>query len=82
MKKFYINYKGPIAAILFFILLGGIFSLQNIQTGLFPDITFPKIKIIADNGQQPVNKMMLTVTMPLENAIKKVQDLKLCQKCL
>ena len=77
MKKFYINYKGPIAAILFFILLGGIFSLQNIQTGLFPDITFPKIKIIADNGQQPVNKMMLTVTMPLENAIKKVQDLKL-----
>ncbi len=77
MKNFYIEYKGPIAAILFFILLGGAFSLQNIQTGLFPDITFPKIKIIAENGQQPVNKMMLTVTVPMENAIKKVQDLRL-----
>ena len=77
MKKFYIDYKGPIGAILFFILLGGVFSLQTIQTGLFPDITFPKIKIIAENGQQPVNKMMLTVTMPLENTIKKVENLKL-----
>ena len=46
------------------------------QTSLFPEITFPKIKIIADAGQQPIDKMMITVTKPLENAIKKVQDLK------
>jgi len=46
------------------------------QTSLFPEITFPKIKIIADAGQQPVDKMMITVTKPLENAIKKVPDLK------
>jgi CzcA family heavy metal efflux pump len=77
MKKFFIEYKGQIAIVLFFILLGGIFSLQNMQTGLFPDITFPKIKIIAENGQQPVDKMMVTVTIPLENAIKKVQNLQL-----
>ncbi|MDR3610926.1 MAG: efflux RND transporter permease subunit [Ignavibacteriaceae bacterium] len=77
MKKFYTEFKGPIAAILIFILLGGIYSLTNIQTGLFPDITFPKIKIIAEDGQQPVNKMMVTVTIPMENAIKKVQNLHL-----
>ncbi|MDR3666938.1 MAG: efflux RND transporter permease subunit, partial [Ignavibacteriaceae bacterium] len=75
MKKFYTDFKGPVAAILFFIIVGGFYSLTNIQTGLFPDITFPKIKIIAENGQQPVNKMMVTVTVPLENAIKKVQNL-------
>jgi CzcA family heavy metal efflux pump len=77
MKNFYSQFKGPIAAILIFILLGGLYSLLHLQTSLFPDITFPKIKIIAENGQQPVNKMMVTVTTPLENAIKKVQDLKL-----
>ena len=77
MKKFYTEYKSPIAALLFFILLGGAYSLTNIQTGLFPDITFPKIKIIAEDGQQPANKMMVTVTVPLENAIKKVQNLHL-----
>ena len=77
MKNFYSQFKGPIAALLIFILFGGIYSLLHLQTSLFPDITFPKIKIIAENGQQPVDKMTITVTTPLENAIKKVQDLKL-----
>src|SRR5439155_27228553 len=35
------------------------------------------IKIIADAGLQPVNKMMITVTKPLENAVKKVPYLKM-----
>jgi CzcA family heavy metal efflux pump len=47
------------------------------QVSLFPEITFPKIKIIADAGQMPVDKMMLTVTRPIELAIKKVPELKL-----
>lgn len=77
MNNFYVKYKVPIAVILVIVLLGGIYSLFSIQTGLFPNITFPKIKIIADNGEQPIDKMMITVTTPLENAIKKVPDLNL-----
>jgi len=77
MKNLYVKFKSPIAAILVFIFLGGIYSLLNLKTGLFPDITFPKIKIIADNGEQPVDKMMATVTIPMENAIKRVEDLKI-----
>ncbi len=77
MQNFYLKYKSPIAAILFFILAGGIFSLLQIKKGLFPDVTFPKIKVIAENGQQPIDKMLVEVTVPLENAIKKVEDLKL-----
>ncbi len=34
------------------------------------------IRIIANNGEQPVNKMMVTVTRPLELAIKKVPGLQ------
>jgi cobalt-zinc-cadmium resistance protein CzcA len=76
MNYFFLKYKGPIAAILVLILLGGMFSLNTMKTSLFPDITFPKIKIIAENGEQPVDKMMVTVTIPLENAIKRVEELK------
>ncbi|HEY4966337.1 MAG TPA: efflux RND transporter permease subunit [Puia sp.] len=47
------------------------------QTALFPEISFPKIKIIADAGLQPVNKMMIRVTKPLENVIKQVPNLKM-----
>jgi CzcA family heavy metal efflux pump len=47
------------------------------QSSLFPEITFPKIKIIADGGLQPVDKMMVYITRPLENAVKRIPDLKL-----
>jgi cobalt-zinc-cadmium resistance protein CzcA len=77
MNNFYVKYKSPFAVILVIILLGGVYALTNIRSGLFPDITFPKIKIIADNGEQPVDKMTVSVTVPLENAIKRVQDLDL-----
>lgn len=76
MNNFFVKHKNGLSAIIFLIILGGFFGYSEMQTGLFPEITFPKIKIIADAGQQPVDKMMITVTKPLENAIKKVQDLK------
>jgi multidrug efflux pump subunit AcrB len=30
--------------------MGGVFVYSRLQTSLFPEITFPKIKIIADAG--------------------------------
>jgi CzcA family heavy metal efflux pump len=33
---------------------------------LFPDITFPRIVILADVGETPANRMMIEVTKPLE----------------
>lgn len=61
--------------IIVLIIMSGAYIYSRLQTSLFPEITFPKIKIIADAGLQPVNKMMVTVTKPLENAIKRVPDL-------
>ena len=77
MNKFFFSHKNPITVTLVMILLGGIFSYNRMQSSLFPEITFPKIKIIADGNPQPVNKMMVSVTRPLENAIKQIPDLKL-----
>ncbi|MGZ3838319.1 MAG: efflux RND transporter permease subunit [Flavisolibacter sp.] len=75
MKQFFVTYKNPLTVVIALILMGGAFVYSRLQTSLFPEITFPKIKIIADAGLQPVNKMMVTVTQPLENAIKQVPDL-------
>ncbi|MEI7677134.1 MAG: efflux RND transporter permease subunit, partial [Bacteroidales bacterium] len=77
MRNIFVRFKSPIAVILLLILVGGAFSYRNMKTSLFPDITFPKIKIIAQNGEQPVEKMMVMVTKPLENAIKGVDNLHL-----
>jgi len=69
-------YKSPLSILIGIIILGGMFVYSRMQTALFPEITFPKIKVIADAGEQPVDKMMLTVTKPIEDAIKKVQNLQ------
>ncbi|MFL5810814.1 MAG: efflux RND transporter permease subunit, partial [Flavisolibacter sp.] len=75
MKHFFITYKNPLTVVIALIIMGGVFVYGKLQTSLFPEITFPKIKVIADAGLQPINKMMVTVTQPLENAIKQVPDL-------
>ena len=77
MNKFFISHKNPLAVLLALIIAGGIFVYGKLQTSLFPEITFPKIKIIADAGLQPVDKMMVSVTKPLETAIKQVPDLEM-----
>ena len=77
MNKFFISHKNPLAVLLALIVMGGVYVYGKLQTSLFPEITFPKIKIIADAGLQPVDKMMVSVTKPLETAIKQVQDLEM-----
>ncbi|TKK67998.1 efflux RND transporter permease subunit [Ilyomonas limi] len=76
MRNFFVTYKNPLTVFIVILILGGAFAYSKMQTSLFPEITFPKIKVIADAGQQPVDKMMITVTRPLENAIKQVPDLE------
>lgn len=75
-EPFFVKYKNPLLIIIVLILAGGIFSYVKIKSSLFPQITFPKIKIIADAGQQPVDQMTVAVTKPLEDAIKQVPDLE------
>ncbi|HWD87775.1 MAG TPA: efflux RND transporter permease subunit [Mucilaginibacter sp.] len=76
IRDFFISHKKPLSLVLALIIMSGLFVYSKMQTSLFPEITFPKIKVIADEGLQPVNKMMVTVTKPLENAIKQVPDLQ------
>ena len=76
MNNFFVTYKNPVAVVLLLIIAGGFYAYYSMQTSLFPEVTFPKIKIIADAGLQPVDKMMITVTKPLENVIKQVPDLQ------
>ena len=75
-QDFYLNHAKPIIFILLVIVFAGGFAYRNMETLLFPDVVFPKIRIIADNGEQPIDKMLITVTRPLEIAIKRVNGIE------
>ncbi|PUZ23288.1 acriflavine resistance protein B [Chitinophaga parva] len=75
-RNYFTHHRNPITLLLALIIIGGVYAYVHLQASLFPQVTFPKIKIIADAGLQPVDKMMITVTKPLENAIKQIPDLQ------
>ncbi|MGA2823009.1 MAG: efflux RND transporter permease subunit [Bacteroidales bacterium] len=74
---YYGIFHKPILFIVLMALLVGFYAYHRMQTSLFPDVVFPKITVIADNGEQPVDKMMITVTKPLEIAIKRVNGIQM-----
>lgn len=77
MSNFHLTYKKPVTFVLAILLFACVYVFSKMQTSLFPDITFPKVKVIVDASLQPADQMMLTVTQPLENAIRQVPGLKI-----
>ncbi|CAN5417975.1 efflux RND transporter permease subunit [soil metagenome] len=67
------SYSRPLLFIGLLLLLSGIYAFVNMRTSLFPEVMFPRVSIIADAGQLPIHRMMITVTKPLEGAIRRVR---------
>ena len=59
------------------LVISGIVLTLHMPISLFPDITFPRIVILADNGEQPAERMMVEVTKPLEEVASSVPGVKL-----
>ncbi len=72
-KSYFQVFAKPILFVGILLLVAGIFSYTRMQTNLFPEVLFPRITIIADAGQIPIDRMMITVTKPVETAVKRVQ---------
>ena len=53
------------------IVLGGI-AAARLPSSILPEVTFPRITLIADSGELPSAAMLRTVTRPLEESIRRV----------
>lgn len=72
-KNYYQVFTKPILFVGILLLLAGVYSYTRMPTNLFPEVLFPRITIIADAGQLPVDRMMTIVTKPVESAVKRVK---------
>ena len=52
--------------------LAGIVLMFQVPISIFPQTDFPRIIILVDNGIAPIDVQTLTVTRPLEEAIRQV----------
>ena len=54
------------------LVAGGVYEAGGLPSSIFPSVTFPLVKVIADVGDEPAAHMMPTVTRVLEQAILRV----------
>ncbi len=57
--------------------IAGVYMVVGMPSSIFPSVTFPIVKVIADAGDEPAARMMPTVTRPLEEAIRRVPGILL-----
>jgi CzcA family heavy metal efflux pump len=54
------------------LVAAGVYQAKQLPSAIFPSVTFPVIKVIADVGQERAAQMVPTTTRPLEQAILRV----------
>ena len=67
------------AAILLLVALlavAGVIALPSLASSIYPPLQFPRIVVVAHSGILPARSMMLTVTRPLEQAIREVPGIR------
>ena len=77
MKNYYKIFKKSILLLGVLVFIAGVFSFTRMKTNLFPEVQFPRISIIVDAGHIPIEKMMVSITQPIESAVKKVRGVNL-----
>ena len=74
LGKFMKKHVKSIIFIVIVLSIGGIFSSFKLPVSLFPNIQFPRIAVSAEAGDMPADRMMITVTRKLEEAVNSIQD--------
>jgi len=60
------KHRRSLLFIAFALTLAGIFAGATLPIGLFPVVSFPRIRIEVDAGHMPADQMLIDVTEPLE----------------
>ncbi len=70
------GHRRSILFLLVLLALGGTLAAFKLPVTLFPTVDFPRVKVYLDAGDRPADLMMLTVTQPVEEAVRRVPGLR------
>lgn len=66
------RHRRSILLITILLAIGGAWAAFGLPVALFPNIEFPRIVVSVDAGDRPVDRMVVEVTQPLEQALRNV----------
>jgi CzcA family heavy metal efflux pump len=55
---------------------GGLWALGTLPAGIYPEVTYPRIVVVARGGTFEADEMTVAVTRPLEQAVSGIVDLR------
>jgi CzcA family heavy metal efflux pump len=58
-----------VVVVMLLLAFGGLIAMLYVPLSLFPQTNFPRIIIVVENGEEPAQQMMITVTRPIEEAM-------------
>ncbi|HVR10604.1 MAG TPA: efflux RND transporter permease subunit [Thermoanaerobaculia bacterium] len=70
------RHQGAILLLVVLLALAGAIALPSLASSIYPPLQFPRIVVVAHSGILPARSMMLTVTRPLEQAIREVPGIR------
>jgi CzcA family heavy metal efflux pump len=59
------------------LVAAGVYTAAGLPSAIFPTVTFPQVKVIADVGEAPAAQLIPTVTRVLEEAILRVPGIQI-----
>src|SRR5216684_8106015 len=66
------NQSRAIVVIVGVLCAAGLYAAWRLPIAVFPETDFPRIVIIADNGEAPASQTLVSVTRPIEEAMNGV----------
>ncbi len=54
----------------------GVFAAFGVPVGLFPRVSFPRVVVNLDAGDRPAERMVIEVTLPVEEAVRSVPGVR------
>ena len=70
------QHRRSILVVMFALALAGAYAAVSLPVGLFPQVSFPRVRISLDAGDRPADQMMLLVTRPVELAVRGVPGVR------
>src|SRR5215470_15106114 len=65
-------YIGSVVLTCALLTVGGVYSATRMPSGVYPEVTFPRIAVVARVPDWDITKMEIKVTRPLEEAVSTV----------
>ena len=76
VAEFAHRHRRAVVFLLGALAVAGVYAAFRLPIALFPAVTFPRIVVLADDGERPVERMRVEVTMPLEEAARGVAGVR------